>query len=181
MQVVQLLESRKNKLELIALPFPFPNNAVMNTTNPPTYLPTYLRTYLPTNHLPTYLPTYQHTYLPTYLPTYQPLTNLPTNIPIYLPTLPYLPTSLPTTYLATHLLTYLPTYLPTYQHTDLPTYLPLSGKQLDRIFSWPRAPHNLSQRLSALLIKNWKQKSLPLTEPLMVAAALKKKEQSTVS
>ena len=61
MQVVQLLESRKNKLELIAFPFPFPNNAVMNTTNPPTYLPTYL----PTNHLPTYLPTYQHTYLPT--------------------------------------------------------------------------------------------------------------------
>ena len=155
MQVVRLLGSRKNKLELIALPFPFPDNAVMNTTNPPTYLPTCLLTYLPTyqplTNLPTYLPTYQHTYLPTY------------------PTLP------------TYLLTYLPTYLPTCQHTDLSTYLPLSGKQLDRILSWPRAPHNLSQRLSALLIKNWKQKSLPLTEPLMVAAALKKKEQSTVS
>ena len=189
MQVVQLLESRKNKLELIALPFPFPDNAVMNTTNPPTYLPTYLPTYILTYQPLTNLPTHLPTYLLTYLPTYQPLTNLPTYLPTYqhtyLPTYPTLPTYLPTyqplTYLPTYLLTYLPTYLPTYQHTDLPTYLPLSGKQLDRIFSWPRAPHNLSQRLSALLIKNWKQKSLPLTEPLMVAAALKKKEQSTVS
>ena len=69
MQVVQLLESRKNKLELIALPFPFPDNAVMNTTNPPTYLPTYV---------PTYLPTYLPTNIPTHLPTYRP-TNLPTS------------------------------------------------------------------------------------------------------
>ena len=158
------------------MPFPFPDNAVMNTTNPPTYLPTYILTYQPLTNLPTHLPTYLLTYLPTYLPT----TYQPTYLLTYLPT--YLFTYLPyPTYLPTYLLTYLPTYLPTCQHTDLPTYLPLSGKQLDRIFSWPRVPHNLSQRLSALLIKNWKQKSLPLTEPLMVAAALKKKEQSTVS
>lgn len=100
MQVVQLLESRKNKLELIALPFPFPNNAVMNTTNPPTYLPTYVPTYLPT----TYQPTYQHTYLPTYptLPTYLPTNHLPSYPPTYLPT-------------------NIPTHLPTYRPTNLPT------------------------------------------------------------
>ena len=79
MQVVQLLESRKNKLELIALPFPFPDNAVMNTTNPPTHLPTYLPTYQPLTNLPTYLPTYQHTYPPANIPTYQPTYLFPGN------------------------------------------------------------------------------------------------------
>ena len=120
MQVVQLLESRKNKLELIALPFPFPDNAVMNTTNPPTYLPTYLPTYILTYQPLTNLPTHLPTYLLTYLPTYQPLTNLPTYLPTYqhtyLPTYPTLPT-----YLPTYLPTNIPTHLPTYRPTNLPT------------------------------------------------------------
>ena len=140
MQVVQLLESRKNKLELIALPFPFPDNAVMNTTNPPTYLPTYLHTYLPTTYQPTYPPTNIPTYLPTYLPTtYQPtylLTYRPTYLFTYLPypTLPtylhYLPTNHLPTYLPTHLPTNIPTHLPTYR----PTNLPISFRETTRSY-----------------------------------------------
>ena len=130
MQVFQLLESRKNKLELIALPFPFPNNAVMNTTNPPTYLPTYLLTYQPLTNLPTHLPTYLLTYLPTYLPT----TYQPTYQHTYLPTYPTLPTYLPTNHLPSYPPTYLPTNIPTHLPTYRPTNLPTSFRETTRSY-----------------------------------------------
>ena len=186
MQVVQLLERRKSKLELTALPFPFSSQhfssrcgvqgrqRILQKRLMHVCLPYVLcfnirprsrqRRSFPTPLItllwipPTHLPTYLPIYLPTYLPTYL-LTYQPlTNLPTHLPT--YLPTY-QHTFLPTYLPTY-PTYLPTYQPTTyqpsyLHTHLPTSFRETTR--SYFQLATRTTQSFLALIIKHWKQKT----------------------